>query len=47
MRWKGNYSEKDTVHWTEDMKKALNYDPQSASMCDNGKYIRPRLWPGV
>ena len=36
MRWKGNYSEKDTVHWTSDLKKALNFDPESAAMVDNG-----------
>ncbi|XP_064647920.1 calpain-7-like [Lineus longissimus] len=38
LRWKGNYSETDTVHWTPDMQKALNYDPESAQMIDNGVF---------
>lgn len=37
LRWKGNYSEKDTVHWTPELQKVLNYDPQSAQMFDNGE----------
>ncbi|XP_020286163.1 calpain-7-like [Pseudomyrmex gracilis] len=36
LRWKGNYSELDTRHWTADLKEALNYDPESASQFDNG-----------
>ena len=36
MRWRGNYSEKDAVHWTETMKKRLNYDPNAAAESDNG-----------
>ena len=31
LRWKGNYSELDTVHWTEDMKSQLNYNPNSSN----------------
>lgn len=38
LRWKGNYSEKDMTHWTPDMQKALNYDPNSAQMFDNGVF---------
>ncbi|KAK0057703.1 calpain-7 [Biomphalaria pfeifferi] len=38
LRWKGNYSEKDTVHWTSELQKVLNYDPQSAQMFDNGVF---------
>ncbi|XP_033331848.2 calpain-7 [Megalopta genalis] len=36
LRWKGNYSELDTVHWTNELKETLNYDPDSASQFDNG-----------
>ncbi|XP_043248289.1 calpain-7-like [Colletes gigas] len=36
VRWKGNYSELDTVHWTNELKEILNYDPDSASQFDNG-----------
>lgn len=38
MRWKGNFSEKDTVHWTAGLKKALNFDPNAAAMIDNGVF---------
>ncbi|CAL8094585.1 unnamed protein product [Orchesella dallaii] len=38
VRWKGNYSELDVVHWTEEMKKEFKYDPNSASMFDNGVF---------
>jgi len=38
VRWKGNYSELDAVHWTPEMKKILKYDPNSASMFDNGVF---------
>ena len=37
LRWKGNFSEKDAQHWTEEMKKLCNFDPNSDSMFDNGK----------
>ncbi|CAK9829118.1 Capn7 [Anthophora retusa] len=37
-RWKGNYSELDAVHWTNELKEALNYDPDSASEFDNGVF---------
>ncbi|XP_026826623.1 calpain-7 isoform X2 [Ooceraea biroi] len=36
LRWRGNYSELDAKHWTQDLKEALNYDPESASEFDNG-----------
>jgi len=36
LRWRGNFSELDTVHWTESLKKALNFDPKTASVVDNG-----------
>ncbi|XP_048508256.1 calpain-7-like [Athalia rosae] len=36
LRWRGNYSELDTEHWTVEMRRALNYDPDSASEFDNG-----------
>jgi calpain-7 len=35
VRWRGNYSELDALHWTEELKKALNYDPESAASFDN------------
>lgn len=36
LRWRGNYSELDTNNWTYELKKKLNYDPDSASQYDNG-----------
>ncbi|XP_023289870.1 calpain-7 isoform X2 [Orussus abietinus] len=36
LRWRGNYSELDTEHWTPELKQSLNYDPDSASQFDNG-----------
>ncbi|OAD59639.1 Calpain-7 [Eufriesea mexicana] len=36
LRWKGNYSELDEIHWTNELKEVLNYDPNSASQFDNG-----------
>ncbi|XP_063972972.1 calpain-7-like [Diachasmimorpha longicaudata] len=36
LRWRGNYSEHDVKHWTPELKKLLNYDPDSASQYDNG-----------
>ncbi|XP_076439397.1 calpain-7-like [Babylonia areolata] len=38
LRWKGNYSEKDLGHWTPELQKAMNYDPKSAQMYDNGVF---------
>ncbi len=38
LRWKGNYSERDTRHWTPQMMKALNYDPKDAQNYDNGVF---------
>ena len=37
LRWKGNFSENDTVNWTPEFQKLLNYDPKSAQQYDNGK----------
>lgn len=37
LRWRGNYSERDTEHWTPQLQKALNYDVNSARLTDNGK----------
>lgn len=38
LRWKGNYSELDTVHWTTEMKQALDYEPTNATQFDNGVF---------
>ncbi|KAG8229479.1 hypothetical protein J437_LFUL010053 [Ladona fulva] len=38
LRWRGNYSELDVVHWTSEMKSLLNFDPNSAAMFDNGVF---------
>jgi calpain-7 len=38
LRWRGNYSEIDTRHWTPEMQKALNYDPKNAKNFDNGVF---------
>ncbi|XP_044583810.1 calpain-7-like isoform X2 [Cotesia glomerata] len=36
LRWRGNFSEHDIHHWTPQLKRTLNYDPESASQYDNG-----------
>lgn len=36
IRWRGNFSELDLSHWTEELKQALDFDPYSASTFDNG-----------
>lgn len=38
VRWKGNYSEHDTVNWTRALREALKYDPRNAQMFDNGVF---------
>ena len=38
LRWKGKFCEKDSSSWTPEMQTALNYDPKSAQMFDNGKF---------
>ncbi|KAG6449017.1 hypothetical protein O3G_MSEX005827 [Manduca sexta] len=38
LRWRGNYSELDTAHWTESLRSLLNYDPDSAAQYDNGVF---------
>ncbi|XP_053595601.1 calpain-7 [Microplitis demolitor] len=36
LRWRGNFSERDAQNWTPQLRRALNYDPESASQYDNG-----------
>lgn len=36
LRWKGRYSERDLPSWTEDLKKALDYNPLDAQQFDDG-----------
>ncbi|XP_059480440.1 calpain-7-like [Neocloeon triangulifer] len=38
LRWRGNYSELDTRHWTPEMRAALKFDPDSAASFDNGVF---------
>lgn len=38
LRWRGNYSELDSQHWTKEMKEALGFNPDSAAMFDNGVF---------
>ena len=38
VRWKGNYSELDVNHWTEEMRKLLDYNPDNAAANDNGVF---------
>lgn len=34
--WKGNYSDTDTMNWTPNLMKTLNYNPKSAQNDDDG-----------
>lgn len=36
LRWKGHYSEMDTVHWTPELQETLKYNPKLAEQFDNG-----------
>ena len=36
LRWRGNFSEYDVQNWTDELKQALNYDPNLACNVDNG-----------
>ena len=38
LRWRGNWSELDTQHWTPTFRRALNYDPEDAANFDNGVF---------
>uniref|UniRef100_A0A2M4BF65 Putative cytosolic ca2+-dependent cysteine protease calpain n=1 Tax=Anopheles marajoara TaxID=58244 RepID=A0A2M4BF65_9DIPT len=38
LRWRGNYSELDAVHWTPKLQRELNYDPKLAATYDNGVF---------
>ncbi len=39
LRWKGRYSEKDTVSWTPDLQRALDYNPADAQQFDDGMLL--------
>uniref|UniRef100_F1KU58 Calpain-7 n=1 Tax=Ascaris suum TaxID=6253 RepID=F1KU58_ASCSU len=38
LRWKGRYSEKDTLNWTPELCHALNYNPADAQQFDDGVF---------
>ena len=38
LRWRGNYSELDSVHWTTELKILLDYNPDNAATFDNGVF---------
>ena len=38
LRWKGKFSERDTVSWTPQLKEALKYDPLNAKQFDDGVF---------
>jgi len=38
LRWKGNWSELDTRHWTKEFQTLLNYNPEDAANFDNGVF---------
>lgn len=38
LRWKGNYSELDVIHWTTELRDQLGYDPAQAALVDNGVF---------
>ena len=38
LRWRGNFSDMDTVHWTISLQKKLNYDPKKAQNFDIGVF---------
>ncbi|XP_020604869.1 calpain-7-like [Orbicella faveolata] len=38
LRWKGKFSEMDSVSWTPELQRALNYDRKSALQIDNGVF---------
>ena len=38
LRWRGNWSELDTQHWTPTFRQALHYEPEDAANFDNGVF---------
>ena len=38
LRWRGNWSELDTEHWTPAFRQALDYNPEDAANFDNGVF---------
>uniref|UniRef100_A0A915K6Q0 Calpain catalytic domain-containing protein n=1 Tax=Romanomermis culicivorax TaxID=13658 RepID=A0A915K6Q0_ROMCU len=45
LRWKGNYSERDSTNWTEEMQRALSYKPLDAQQFDDERFCgKPRCF---
>ena len=38
LRWRGNWSELDTRHWTPTFRQELQYNPEDAANFDNGVF---------
>lgn len=38
LRWRGNWSELDSAHWTHQFREALDYNPEDAANFDNGVF---------
>ena len=38
LRWRGNWSELDTRHWTPAFRQQLDYNPEDAANFDNGVF---------
>ena len=39
LRWRGNWSELDSAHWTHQFREALDYNPEDAANFDNGELV--------
>ncbi|KIH67320.1 MIT domain protein [Ancylostoma duodenale] len=47
LRWKGRYSENDSVSWTPALCRALDYDPSQAKVKDDGMFKPNVLFPPI